>query len=772
MKKNIVLGLFSVCMGVFIGPALSPAAIVNDAGAIVAKHSGKCMNVSGATPADGAQVIQWNCVGAGNDQWTLRPSQDAYQIVAKHSGKCLDVYGGSTANGAQVIQWGCHSGNNQLWYARPVGDYFQLVAKHSGKCLNVNGGFKYQGATLIQWPCAGADNELWTIASLPHTPILAKHSNQCLDVSGGSTATGANIIQSSCNGANDQQWTLMPYQDAYRIVAKHSGQCLDVYGGSTADGAQVIQWSCHGGANQLWYPRVVGRHYALVSKKSGKCLNVKNGTQVAGEVLIQLSCSNGDHQLWQIDAGSTTGGKWSAPIPLSLVPAAAANLPDGNLLLWSSNSRLSFGGGGQTYTAIFNPATNQAMERLVFQTGHDMFCPGTSNLSDGRILVNGGVNSSVTSIYDPVSASWSATSTMNLGRGYQANTVLPTGEVFTLGGSWSGGQGGKDGEVWSAATGWRRTPGIIAGAITTSDPGGVYRADNHGWFFSVGENKVFHAGPSRQMNWINTDSSGSITFAGIRGADNHSMNGNAVMYDIGRILKLGGAPNYERSNATTGVYDIDLSNGVTVNQTASLAYARSYHNSVVLPSGEVVAFGGQAYPIPFDDLQSVFATELWNPTTKVFTTLASSRVPRNYHSVAILMTDGRVFVGGGGLCGGCDTNHADAEIFTPPYLLNADGSNAVRPVLTQAPSSAGYGATISVSTDSSINQFALVRMSSVTHSVNNDQRRIPLTFTPSGSNSYTLNIPNDRGVAIPGYYMLFGMNGAGVPSVAKVIKIG
>lgn len=217
---------------------------------------------------------------------------------------------------------------------------------------------------------------------------------------------------------------------------------------------------------------------------------------------------------------------------------------------------------------------------------------------------------------------------------------------------------------------------------------------------------------------------------------------------------------------------IDVNNGVVVNQVASMAYARSYNNSVVLPSGEVLVFGGQAYPIAFEDLQSVVATELWDPETKVFTTLAPMRVPRNYHSVALLMPDGRVFVGGGGLCGDCDTNHADAEIFTPPYLLNADGSDAIRPVITQAPASAQHGATITVSTDSSIGQFALVRLSSATHSVNNDQRRIPVSFTGVGGNAYSLSIPSSRGVATPGYYMLFGMNSAGVPSVAKIIKIG
>ena len=66
--------------------------------------------------------------------------------------------------------------------------------------------------------------------------------------------------------------------------------------------------------------------------------------------------------------------------------------------------------------------------------------------------------------------------------------------------------------------------------------------------------------------------------------------------------------------------------------------------------------------------------------------------------------------------------------------------------------------------------FALVRMVSATHSVNTDQRRIPLSFSGTGGN-YQLAIPADRGVVLPGNYMLFAMDSGGVPSVARTINI-
>jgi galactose oxidase len=195
-------------------------------------------------------------------------------------------------------------------------------------------------------------------------------------------------------------------------------------------------------------------------------------------------------------------------------------------------------------------------------------------------------------------------------------------------------------------------------------------------------------------------------------------------------------------------------------------------NSVVLPDGKVAVFGGQNYAVPFSDNTAVLSTEIWDPATETFTTVASASVPRVYHSVALLLPDGRVFTGGGGLCGGnCDTNHFNGEIYTPPNLLKPDGTPAPRPAITNAPTTAANGATITVSTDRAVTGFSLVRFGSATHSLNTDQRRIALTPTPI-TGGYNLQIPTDPGIALPGYWMLFALDAQGVPSIASTIKIG
>jgi galactose oxidase len=275
------------------------------------------------------------------------------------------------------------------------------------------------------------------------------------------------------------------------------------------------------------------------------------------------------------------------------------------------------------------------------------------------------------------------------------------------------------------------------------------------------------------MHWFDTAGNGTVTDAGKRANDTDAMNGNAVMYDIGKILAVGGAPSYEQSNATSNATLIDISTG-TAKATAlpSMSYTRAFSSSVVLPNGQVVVVGGQAFAQPFSDDTAVLTPELWDPTTKTFSQLAPQAVPRTYHSIALLLPDGRVLSGGGGLCGGCATNHPDVEILTPPYLLNADGSAATRPTLSAAPTDATLGTSIAVTASSGVKAFALMRLSSVTHAVNNEQRRVPVTFTAGATGTdYTVKIPADPGVVVPGYYMLFALNAKGVPSVSRTLKL-
>jgi hypothetical protein len=276
------------------------------------------------------------------------------------------------------------------------------------------------------------------------------------------------------------------------------------------------------------------------------------------------------------------------------------------------------------------------------------------------------------------------------------------------------------------------------------------------------------------MNWITTTGSGSITPAGLRGTSADAMNGNAVYYDINKVITMGGAPDYQNSDATTAAYQIQINapgTDPTVTQSGSMTYPRAFANSVVLPNGQVLTMGGQTYAVPFSDANSVLNPELWDPTTGTFSVMAPEAEPRNYHSTAVLLPDGRVFSGGGGLCGTCSTNHPDGQIFTPPYLLNADGTLRTRPIIASAPTTANTGQTITVTTGGPVSSFSMVRYGESTHSVDNDQRRVPLSIVSSSGDTYQLAIPSDPGIALPGPYMLFAMDASGTPSVSTTISI-
>ncbi len=266
------------------------------------------------------------------------------------------------------------------------------------------------------------------------------------------------------------------------------------------------------------------------------------------------------------------GGKWSAPIGFPLVPVSAVMLPNDKLLTFSAVDAMAYNMVPDTITnvAVLDLKTGKVTEPIDVNTHHQMFCEGLALLADGRVLINGGSNDRATTIYNPTTNKWTIGPLMNIPRAYNADTTLSNGKVLTLGGSWYDSAGNKNGEIFTpkGATGsWRKLPGVLASKILTHDPAGVYRADNHAWLFAQANGTVFQAGPSKQMNWITTTGRGTITGAGHRGSSADAMNGNAVMYAVGKIVTLGGATAYQDAGsvvdvqATRRAYVVNISGG-------------------------------------------------------------------------------------------------------------------------------------------------------------------------------------------------------------------
>jgi hypothetical protein len=172
----------------------------------------------------------------------------------------------------------------------------------------------------------------------------------------------------------------------------------------------------------------------------------------------------------------------------------------------------------------------------------------------------------------------------------------------------------------------------------------------------------------------------------------------------------------------------------------------------------------------------VYDAELWNPATEQWKTMARESVVRTYHSTAVLLPNGRVLSSGSGEGGGVayENSQLSAQVFTPPYLYNADGSLAARPVVSSAPSRLSYGQAFTIQTPDagSIAKITLIRLSSVTHAFNQSQLINRPTFSATGSTTLSVTGPKNANVVPPGPYMLFLVNAKGVPSKAKMVTVG
>lgn len=476
-------------------------------------------------------------------------------------------------------------------------------------------------------------------------------------------------------------------------------------------------------------------------------------------------------------------GAWGATLDLPVIPVGAAQEKNGQIILWSAwaDDQFFASPGGKTLTTTWNPKTKTIEQTVVANTHHDMFCPGMSMDFDGNIVVSGGGDAGRTSIYN--GSHWAYGPDMRMPRGYHATTTLSDGRIFAIGGSWSGGnKAEKNGEVYNPIKGkWYTRSGAQVNDMLTNDRLGRWRADNHAWLFGWKDGSVFQAGPSVKMHWFTVEGKGTTKSAEERGDDKDSMSGNAVMFDAvnGKILTFGGQTSYDGSYGSKNAHIITLRSALQTpivqiagrGSGGGMNYPRVYHTSVVLPDGKVFTAGGQAWGKPFNESTVQFYPELYNPETDTFEVLNGHNVARVYHSISVLLPDATVLNGGGGLCGNCSANHYDAQVFIPPYLLTATGERRERPTILSANDRVSVGQVLTFKTDSHIGSASLVRQGTTTHTVNTDQRRVPLTVMAHDNHVFTAQLPTDSGILLPGWYMLFVLDSNGTPSEASMVKV-
>ncbi|KAF2001301.1 carbohydrate-binding module family 32 [Amniculicola lignicola CBS 123094] len=522
-----------------------------------------------------------------------------------------------------------------------------------------------------------------------------------------------------------------------------------------------------------------------------------------------------------IPASVSNGGRWNITLDFPIVPVTAfVNPLNHEVTVQSAYMADGFDccvNSKSTYSATWNPKTGIITEEVISDTAHDMFCPGTSFDEQGQLFVTGGSSPYGFSIFNPKSGKWSTPidktknqpSKFNIPRGYAGQTFLPNGKTFMIGGTWgAAGEGEKDGEVYDPATGaWEKLDDVKGNlikmdpSVTCQDPNNrkcnvTEWQQHHPWLFAWKDGSIFHAGPSKKLHWFYTlpANRGGAKDAGVRLDDGDAVCGVTSMYDAeaGLLLTAGGAPNYHywldtgrqgpndlhRKEATNNAFEIKLGTHGELVKTTKLKpmkYKRIFASGVVLPNGETLVAGGQLQGEPFWEPTWQPVPEIYSPESKSWREVARHSTPRVYHSWALLLPNATVLVGGGGLDRRRpETNRYDAQIYQPPYLFAADGVTRVKQPAIKNIDRNSYqtGENITIMTDVSVDGASLVRYSAATHALNNDMRRIRLALQPVNEleKKYTVKIPKDPGVTLPGYWMLFVLAN-GVPSHAETVQI-
>lgn len=473
---------------------------------------------------------------------------------------------------------------------------------------------------------------------------------------------------------------------------------------------------------------------------------------------VNISVSGGDTR--------ATVGEWSSVVAWPDIGIHLTVLPSGYVLSYSDDDDPGYpnvrGPDKVKAYVILNP--DSGVNQRIDNGRTNLFCSGHVLLRDGRVLAVGGHEgtdgdgSKDSNFFDyrlGTEGQWQPGPSMQSGRWYPSACTLGNGDVVAIAGSGAGTPNVP--EVWQAATNsWR--------SLTSAALGLPYYPRT--FLFN---SRVFVAGPARTSRFLDPNANGGAG-AWTTGPNMIATGrdyGASVMYDVGKVLAVGGADPPLR---TAEVIDLNQASP-SWRQVGSMAFTRRMMNATLLADGSVLATGGTSSS-GFNNAGSpVYAAELWKPSTETWSTMASMQVPRLYHSSAVLLPDGRVLSAGGGRPWAtgelANTEHRDAEIFSPPYLFKGP-----RPVITTAPASITYGSTFTVYTPNatSIAAVTFVRLSSTTHSFNMNQRFHTLASTPV-TNGVAVTAPPNASNCPPGHYLLFLINAQGVPSVASIVQI-
>jgi hypothetical protein len=518
-------------------------------------------------------------------------------------------------------------------------------------------------------------------------------------------------------------------------------------------------------------------------------------------------------------------GQWTqAPFQLPNYAIHTVVLPTGKVLFWG-RPPIPAGGGVRPNTgeaALWTPSlgTGPAAFKEVDPPVVDVdgpggqppasapiFCSGQTLLSDGEVIATGGnliygntfPNDAYTGFaglqmiftFNPWTETWTRQPDMAQGRWYPSQVLLPDGRTVILGGL----SEQPPGSVMTNSVEVFNPPATPGGQGTVVQEPSAFR-NGLGLYprtFTFGDD-VIVTGPSKALTaTLDTD-----TFTWDERLQTMSRSRIA-----GNAVRRPGGPGGSDTVTTLGGFDRNLSPGpfwpatdtsetidaratsATWKADAPLNVARANANTVLLPDGSMVEVGGgsgyQAGDDPLIGEAGGYVTyadgrarqiEVFDPAQDKWLLGPAQQEDRTYHSTAVLLPDGRVFSAGDDHNplepNGAFSTSDSGEIYSPPYLFKGP-----RPVIDSAPGAVRWGDAFGIhSSSAGIQRAVLMAPDATTHAFDMNQRSVELQIVNKiGGQGVDVLSPPSAAVAPPGYYMLFLLNDAGVPSVAKWVRV-
>jgi hypothetical protein len=517
-------------------------------------------------------------------------------------------------------------------------------------------------------------------------------------------------------------------------------------------------------------------------------------------------------------------GSWTTPggRPFRLEGASyaihAAMLPTGKVLFWGYPDDPGDGKPNTGEAALWDPAAPDPTSPAAFTAVPPLFdidgdgaaepvpiyCSGQSFLPSGELLLTGGnlvfpadepddayddyAGIRTVISFDPFTESWTRHPDLRQGRWYPSQVALPDGRQLIAGGYNQRPPGGlynRDVELFEPGG----APGL-AGTVRRLRAASR-ETQNYPHLFTLPDGRVLLAGPgrgdsatlSRKFEWTN-----------LRKPVQDRIGGTAALLPAGsggssRVVQIGGHPagRVPATSAETAEVIDAAAKRPRWRPFAPLNLNRSNHNTVLLPDGSMVTVGGGTgidseagnYRVEGTERRHV---ELWDPASATWRLGPPQVEERTYHSVALLLPDGRVWsagddkhptqVFGDGTVG--FSSDDTGEIYSPPYLFADDGQPLApdeRPQILAAPAGISYDGRFTVATGGPEAASAvLVAPSATTHAADMTQRVVPLRAA-GAAGGLELTAPPSGRVAPPGWYMLFVLDATGTPSVATWVQL-